>query len=309
MSTTFSRWKNRVVRDGKKSIQPVTYVCGSEQVLIEDVVRTMWEVISPPPFDSVRISVDSATLETDVWAAINQFSLDGEGLRLVQIREAQRLVNWSFLDRWIEYRSLYKNSYILFVGCEEAPDKSYNRGQVVVCNTPNDEDLVSWVKSNAVHLDNETAQHLISRTGCDLQKIANACDKIALFSGKPSPAVIDALVDVAPLDTFAEALLTLDRRSAALAVPSVPAQDLRGVVGLLDSRLDLLTRLRASRWTQRELASIPGVPVWLAKRYASVSRDYDPSRVLRRRRVLAVVDDALSRGETSGVLEALVALW
>lgn len=308
MSINFAQWKKRIGKKGRSGVPSVLYIYGSETVLKEEVLADVWELVNPHPWDSIRTWAYEYD-ENDLWTLIFQFSLDSTGTRLVQVRDAEVLANWRQLDHWVESRR-GSTASLVFVSSEDKPvDWPVSRGQLVDCRMPAEEDLIAWVQSKLITLDRETARYLLRRTGSNLYQVSNVCAKLQVFSGRPGPGVIDELVDQGPAEAFADALLSLDKRSACLAAASVPPSDLGRVVGLLDSRLALLSRLRAHGMTPREMQAIPDVPVFLAKRYAILAKYYDPDKVLRRRKVLAVADGALSRGADSGVLESITALW
>lgn len=308
MATTFARWSARVTKLGLKAIPHVIYVCGSERVLIDEVVSDIWSLIDPPDYSCSRLTAGEIS-DRAVWEIGHQISLAPSN-RLIQVREAQRIQDWKPLRIWMDSQARwYPNEYLLFVSSEEKPPEEEDlRSAIVDCKRPNDETLVRWIQDKCPGLGADVATHLLTRTGYDLIRVANVCAKLVLFPGPFGNGVVDDLCELEPLDGFVESLLMLDRRSAALAAATVPAYSLGRVVGLLDSRLDAMGALKATMGA-RELAAFPGLPASLAKKYVTVVKDYDSNRILRRRKVLSVIDEAINNGARVGVLESLCALW
>ncbi len=314
MSISFMQWKKKIEKHGRKGILRVIYVYGSETVLREEVIDDVWELVSPDPWNQIRVSLSEST-ESTIWSIANLYSISNEGSRLVQIRDAEQFRNWESLDLWFQNKK-WSNTVLLFVSSDDHISQSCNeyltshREQTVIinCTMSNPVDLNSWIQAKVPGLDTGTARYLVDRTGGNLTAIQNVCNKLSLFPGNPGPGVIDELCDQGPADTFVESLLSLDRRSAALSAPQVPAQEFRKVVGLLESRLDLLARLRAGM-EFREMRAVPGVPLERMRQYEKLSRSYDRASIIKRRTVLAVADDAISKNITLGVMEALCSLW
>lgn len=309
MATTFARWTARMTKLGLKAIPHVAYVCGSERALIDEVVADVRRLVDPPDYAYSRLTAGEIS-DRAIWEVVNRFSL-ATTTRLIQISDAQCIKDWEpYLANWLTNQvQWYPNDYLLFISSAEKPPEEENlRSAIIECKRPSDEMLIHWIQGKCPGLGVDAAGHLLTRTGYDLIRVANVCAKLVLFPGPFGNGVVDDLCEEEPLDVFVESLLMLDRRSATLAAATVPAYSLGRVVGLLDSRLDAMGSLKATMGA-RELAAFPGLPVSLAKNYVTVVKDYDSNRILRRRKVLNVIDEAINNGARVGVLESLCALW
>jgi DNA polymerase III delta subunit len=314
---TFTLWRHAA---DKGELRRVTWVCGEQRVLVEEVVDTVRALAQPGPLDCVSLTAGTVP-DRDLWAAASLYPV-GER-RLVLIREAQRITRFGPLLDWLGNLRALPGVYLLLVSDEhDLPTAKVDgktqpadyveamrapRGHLVRCSALNQSDAIAWVQRRAA-LDQETALHLLRRTGGDLGRAGAVCAKLALFDGQPSMQAIDALVAQAP-EEFVEALLHLRRTEAVHAAESVPERDYPAIIGLLDLRLDLMAVLwRANRAGLRS-REIHGEPQWLVQRYLPAAKHYEPERIDRMRHVLAVLDDAVRTGARAGVLEALTALW
>lgn len=314
---TFTAWRHAADRG---ELRRVTWVCGEQRVLVEEVVDTVRLLVSPGPLDYAALTAGEVT-EQEIWAAASLFPVGGR--RLVLIRDAHRLRNFGPLMTWLTHLRELRDVYLMFVSADAdlphtgtgraAQPTDYieairpPRGHLVRCSALNPADAVMWLQRKAT-LDDDTATHLLARTGGDLTAAGAVAAKLALFDGQPSARAIDTLVARAPHE-FTDALI-FDRKPDALhAITAVPAKDYPRITGQLDSRLDLLAALwRATRAGLRS-REIHGLPQFLVHRYLPAAKLYDPDRLHRARTALAVVDDAVRRGITTGALEALTALW
>ncbi len=261
--------------------------------------------------------------ETDIWAQANQYPLQPGAARLILIRDAEQLSQWDKLTGWLRHVRHLPNVYLVFVSNESdlastgtGKNKALKahlaalrapRGSLVRCTSPSEDDAVAWVRRRCGGLDDPTARYLLTRTGGNLAEAAHTCAKLNLFSGPVSKMSIDALSNERPSVDFADHLIALDRRKALLAIPE--ASEYTKTIALLDSRLDLLRTLHRVQLAGRSWRDTMGVNPYLARRYLPFARSYDPAACASRRRLLAVLDDAVRGGARTAVFEALVALW
>lgn len=318
--STYHQW--RVAAD-KGEVKRVTWVCGDQRVLVEEVVDTVRARVGASVLNYQTFTAGTDP-DREFWAAAHQFPLEAGANRFILVRNAERISRWQPLDGWLAATRQLVGVYLLFVSGE--PDFAYqmvdgrkaglkphletikNRGRIVRCSMPHELDLVAWVRRR-VPLDEEMARYLLRRTGADLATVAGTCTKLALLPGNPGPVTIDALCAEAPTDTFVNALLNLRKRDALLAAPSVSDKDYGRTVSVLDQRLDLLAALWRATRAGRAAREITGWPTFLVRQYLPAAKHYDPDRCVYSRRVLAVCDEALRGGARTGWLEALVALW
>jgi len=310
---TYSQWRTAV---DKGDLRRVVWICGDQHVLVEEVIDTIREHVNAGELDYTSLScVDTA--DRDIWAAAMQYPLTPGASRLLLVRDAEKLGNWEPLTEWMDHSRQLPGSHLVFVSNEtNVPDKPYIEalqsrrriGQVVRCSQPSPEDAIAWVRRRS-RLDQEMAFHLLRRVGGNIAVAASVCTKLTAFDGTAGPATIDALCDQEPGQSFVDALIAGDKPEALLAVPRMTDREQGAAITLLSARLDILGALwRSSRHAQ-SVRDLRGVPVFLAKKYRHLARDYDPNRCVYARRVVAVVDEAYRSGARVGVLEALVALW
>lgn len=265
------------------------------------------------------------THERDIWAEAFQYPLIPGSNRLIVIRDAEKLTHWDRLQTWLTHTRQLPGVYLVFVsnetdlpylmaGGKRAGLKPHvamikaPRGSLVRCSMPAEDDAVAWVQRRS-QLPESLARYLLVRTGGSLADAAAVCAKISLFDGQIGKTTIDVLARLRPSQSFADTLLRLEKPLALLAAADIEQSETGKVIGLLDSRLDLLQALHRIQVAGQSLRDATGVNPYLARQYIGIARHYDPSRCVYRRRVLAVVDDAFRNGARDGVWEALVALW
>ncbi len=308
----------------KGETRRVTWICGDQPILVEEVVDTTRQAVRPSELDYLSFT-GGVDPEREIWAAANQFPLDPAAHRLLLIRRAEKVTQWAALEHWLASSRRFPNTYLVFVSGEDDFPYHYTdgkraglkphveliktRGRIVRCAMPNDIDLLAWVRRRAPSLDEETADYLLRRCGGDLLSVAAVAGKLAVLSGTPGRASIDALCQENPSRSFVDHLLAVDKRQALLAAQRLTDRELPKLLATLDSRLDLLGELwRASR-AGLSARDVQGQPMFLVRQYLPIARHYDPNRCVYRRRVLAVCDDAARQGVKTGLVEALVALW
>lgn len=259
--------------------------------------------------------------DRDIWEAANQYPLDAGARRLVCVREAHLVRSWGPLLDWIgEAPRLLPTVHLLFVSADRDLDTKTahqavirDRGIVIRCAPPNEDDTVAWVlRAAGDRLTELTGRHLLARVGGDLEAARNVARKLAYFDGHASTDVIDALVAERRSADLVDLLIMGDKPAAFRAATVLPEAEIGMVIGSLDARLDVLGKLHGMlrrRMSPGEIARDKSVPTFLARLLESVTRDYDPGRITRSRTVLAVIDDHARVGVRAGLLEALVSLW
>lgn len=321
--STYAQWRHAA---DKGEVRRVTFVCGDQRVLAEEVVDTVRELVKPGELDYLPY-VAGEDRDLEIWAAAHQYPLTPGAPRLVTVRSAQKLRDWKPLTGWLQAagRAL-STSHLLFVS--DDPDVPYDvvagkrvarahiaamkapKGHVVRCGMPNEVDAVSWVRRRSPGLDEEMARYLLVRVGGNLMQAGAVAAKLALFErGNPGPKVIDQLTREAPADDLVTSLVAGNKRAALLAAAGIDPGEYRRVVTLLDRRLDLMSVIGRAARTGLGPREVLGHPPYLVRQFWPYARHYDERRCAQSRRVLAVVDEVLSTGARDGVLEALIALW
>ena len=328
---TFSQFLRHSAKHPPKQI---TWVCGSEPVLVEEVVQHVRTALSPEPWNLTCLSAGEDS-ERDIWTALDQHPLGGS-VRLVIVRHADRLQNWSRFIDFVEHRTKNPKTFVIMVSDEPTVPKTEvsfqdrrrgekpqplphiacltSRGYVVECRqftTSTTPAALSWVLSKA-SMRESVARHLLVRAGWDLRLVRDTCLKLAAFPGESSIAVVNTVLSEQPIDELSDALLALDRKTAFLAARSVPSGEVGRLIGLLDSKLDtagMVHDMQNAHRTSGEIAKALGAQAFLLPDLLKVSKHYNVKRRVAIRRVLAIADEAHRSGQTTGVLETVISLW
>lgn len=318
---TYAQWRTAA---DKGEVRRVTWVCGEQVVLVEEVVDTIRDLLKASDLDFVSL-VAGEDPDREIWAAAHQFPMVPGANRLIQVRNAERVKRWEPLEEWIAASRTLPNSFLLFISRDpDIPVTSVEgkkvpkpwieamrapKGHVVRCAMPNEHDATAWAKRRGP-LDEEMARYLLTRAGGNLALAASVCAKLNLCDARvPGPKVIDELCREVPTDQFVESVLLLKKRDALLAAAGMDARDYRRAILTLDHRLDLLATLNRALRTGQTVRDLVGVPPFLVRQFWPVAKHYDERRCLYNRQLLAVVDSAHKIGARDGVLEAIVALW
>lgn len=326
--STFSQW--RVGFEKTKTVRQFNYICGSESVLVEDIVRALRAELNPEPWNLSQFVVGEDS-ERLIWNDMNQFPM-GKGNRLVLIRGAERIKNWNPLMQFMAKRSSNPRTHVILVSNEERIpriphpedkdktvlpphlDKWGTKGHQVECRPFTQETAkhaVAWVQSKA-KIREGIAGHLLDRADGDLRLVRDTCEKLAVFPGDATLTTVNGLLEQVPRDSFSDALMALDKKTALAALAEVPVSDYSRTIGFLDSRLDLAGMVHdmlAQMKNVGEITRAAGNKNFLVRDVIPVAKHYEAKRRQRIRRVLALADEALRDGATDGVLETVVAYW
>lgn len=329
---SFSQFRVSFAKD--KGVRQITWVCGPEQVLIEDVVSSIKKRLNVAPWNYVPLVVGMDS-ERTVWAEIDQHPLDS-GPRLVIIRNAERLKDWNRLIEFIKYRSMNPLTHIIFVSNDErsprvavAPAGKFQKateeatpyiaafsgkGYVIECKPYTAATVphaVEWVKSK-VKMRDGIAGYMLNRANGDLRLVRDMCTKLAVFPDEITLTTINLMLKERPRDSFSDALLALDKKTALLALRDLSPSDYSRTLGFLDARLDLagmVHDMQMDHKTPSEMAMAAGNQNFLVKDIIPIAKHYDHKRRLQIRKTLALADDALRSGATEAVMESIVAFW
>lgn len=309
---TFANWLSN-----SEQVRRVTLLNSSEPVLAEEVITKTKKALGGSG-DFVHIASSQLT-DSELWDLASQNSL--LSFRMLIIREAELIKDWSPIKSWLEL-CRPNNNYLLFAPnwtqdtCDLATIKLLRQRTVSVvidCKLPNLGDTVKWIKSK-VKTDDRTASYLVEKAGGDLLKISNLCSKLNILGMVLTNNIVDALITEASADSFVDSLVLLDKKSALLAIEEVSSEDYSKIIGQLASRLiavgKLNKALRVRTTSEKELAQRLGNGYyWVIRKFVSVAPRYDENKRMSRHRVLAIADDAVQQGVRDGVLEVLVNAW
>ncbi len=308
MSTTYAQWR---VSADKAEARRCIYVCGPERLLVQEDIDTTLSIVGPSHLDHVSVSAQRVA-GADVWAYANAYPLTPNAPRLVCVRDAEALSDWAPLAGWLNTARRRPSTHLLFVsGQPDVPDADHitllrkrSQGQVVRCTTPNEADLIAWVRRRC-DLDVDLAVRLLNRVDWNVPAAADACAKLAVLGLRHvAPGTVDA-VCLPPAGDLVEYLLAGDKARAITAVDQLDT----AAIALLAARVDILERLWRAARAGVPTREIRDVPQFLTARYLPLAARYHPKRCAHARRLLAVAEDAYRNGARSGVAEALVALW
>lgn len=312
---TFSQWQ----RSGCP-VRRVTWVCGPEQVLADDVCATVRAGLSGA---GVVVFFAGTDTERDIWAAAGVVPPDGQQ-RLVIVYDAHKLRRPAELVPLVKAGREAAGVYLLFVSAEQdfsrdkdglvphlAAVRDSRNGQLVRCTAPKDDDLLDWAARCWPGLGRNAAWRLTERAGGDLAAVAEAGAK-AVATGLTAEKYIEVLCAARPGAEFAEYLIRGDRAGAlaVLAAGGLPSPG--AAIGMLDSRLSRLAAIREGQQRQlpdKDIAARFGVDRFWIARYRDVAQQYGPGRVRRCRELLAEADAAWRTGAGRGVAEVLAANW
>jgi DNA polymerase III delta subunit len=310
---------NYALWNKKRQVKQLTWLCGSETTLVEEVIDHVRHTLAPSRLDFV-VHQAGITRDREIWASASQYPLGAEASRLVLVRDAERIENWDPLETWILEKKSAPTVHLLLVFNEqdfnterEAYALCRDNGSIIKCNTPNERDLLEWIMRRGP-LDSVAGSYLLTRTGNDLGRAANVARKVQLFEGQAGADLIDALCAENIALDFVDLLVSLEKTKALVALEALSPAEYSRTIGLLDSRLDTLVklhRLLRGHMTVMDIARDVNrtVPLFLARLLMPYARHYDAKRVLRCQQVMNIVDDSVRRGARIGAMESLVLLW
>lgn len=318
---SYSQWRTAA---DKGQVAKVTWVCGDQRVLVEEVVEETKRLLEVSEFDYIPLWAESDT-ELAIWDSAYQFPLEPEARRLILVRQADCIQNWAPLEKWlVDSKSLSAN-FLLFVSDQAdypmTQDKDpkilphieliRKRGKTVKCSMPSQAEVLSWIKRNS-RLNDFSANFLYERCGGDLSAVANVCKKSLMFKADPGSQILAELSKEYSNQDFSDCLVYQNKKAALLDLPNIPESDYSKIIGQLYSKLDILYALHRAGPnfnTTRELAEATGIKVFLVAKYLQASKSYDRTKVANCRNILTVVDDAIQRHAADNAMELLVSLW
>lgn len=325
--SSFSQFWTTFQKSG--TVKQFTWVCGTEKVLIEEVIQAVRDTVSPAPWNFSQFVVGEDS-ERSIWADMGQYPMDS-GKRLVIIRNAERLKSFTPLTEFIGNRTLNPRTYVVLVSEEErlarVPGEEEGKtvlaphlaafgakGALIECRAFTQDTAkhaVSWVVSKTGMRDG-VAGHLLERSNGDLRLVRDTCEKLTALGGMLSMGTINSMLAERPRDTFANSLMALDKKTALLALKTLPEAEYSRILGLLESRLDLARMVHDMTVQQKsagEISRAAGDKRFLVPDLTPVAKHYTSNRCQMIRRALSTADEALRQGARQGVFEALVALW
>ena len=331
---SFNQWRKSL----EKNPQPrqITWICGEERVLVDDVLSYIKGYLGPEPWNYVSLSAGEDS-ERAIWNAADQFPM-GTSHRLVVIRHADQLQQWDRFTDWIKERASHPRTSLVLISdeykvpkTEPTPEERRKgvkpepvpyiaaigaKGHVIECRpytTATSKYSVEWVQSK-VRMREGVAKHLLLRSDFNLRLVRDVCRKLAVLPAdqEVTLALVNAMLTERPRDSFADALLAMDRKTALLALQEIQPEDYGRTIGYLDSRLDLagmVHDMMSEHKAPHEIARAAGSQAWLVPEIMTVAKHYSAKRRLTQRKILAIVDEAYQGGQRDGILETVVSFW
>jgi DNA polymerase III delta subunit len=329
---TWSQWW--VSHNKNPAPKQVTWVCGPERVLVDEVIEAIRRQVNPETWDYTSLFVGEES-ERELWATVNAFPA-GSTPRLVLIRDAEKLEHPEQIIEFLDKRAKNPNTYVILVSNDhevprapQTPEEKKSRtlgallpyiaaintkGRVVDCKpftSATAKHAVTWVLSK-VNMRQSVAEYLLNRSNGNLRLVRDVCAKLSVFDESLTFSMINALLKEQPRDTFVDALRALDKKTALLALEQLPVSDYSRTLGKLESDLALSGRVHdmiKARKTHSEIVKELGNQGFLARDIEETSKYYDKKRLHSIRTFLAEADVALNQGTTTGLMEALVVFY
>jgi len=318
----------------QKNPQPkrVMWVCGDAEVLVEDVVRQTAAALDLRPWSDIRL-VMGEDPESAIWDAVMQYPLEVED-RLIVVHEAQRVKNFSPLAAFLASRKINPRTHLVFVASTARAEKTKGdreqgikpallphiqtiqaKGKVVECRKFTDataKHAITWIQARA-DVTQAVARQILVRTNGDLRAIRDLCVKASAL-GETSVLAVNALCAPLPTDTFADALMVLDRKTALQALAGLSDEERTEALYDLSSRLDTARNVNAMLSARKSKTEIRAM---LAERgqghmvdyLMDTAKYYHAKRGLEVRRILDRAIRAHESGARGGVLESVIAVW
>ena len=304
-------------------LRPVAWVCGPEPVLKAEVVRAYRDAVP-----SVTLLFAGELPEYQVWDQLLSMPLPGG--RLIVVHDAEKLKDHAKFAVLAGAEGM-ETAFTVFISAEKdfasvedtagkktaAPHlaalKAARRAQLVRCARPSrEEDLLRLVSSWWPGAGSNHAHALLTRCGGDLAAAREACLKAELTGLAPGAENIEHVIGGEPAHDFADSLVAGDCRSAALAAGALGSRELGYALQVLGTQLGQLAALceaRARGLTAAEIAGKLRMDRYAQHRLSPHAGQYGPEKVRACRRLLAEAETAWRSGASTGVAEAVAALW
>jgi hypothetical protein len=312
---TYLQWNAR------RALKPVAWVCGPEPDLAREVVAAYRGIGAAD-----RGALFAADLgELKVWDDVLSAPPDGGRLLVVygaeQLTDLAKLADLTgagmdtaytvFVDGRGDFPRAGERSRKLapeFEGLQKA------RGaQLIRCCAPSREDdqvrlVASWWPGAGLSF----GQQVLARCGGSLHYAYMACEKARRAQLEPTARNAGAVCLPPPGASVADALVAGDCKTAMAGAAALQRSDVGATLGLLASRLAMLTAIATARtqgMSTQEMPSKLHIDRFLLHLMLPHASAYAPARAARCRELLAVAESAYRSGPADGLLEAVAALW
>ena len=324
--TTFSQWRTGFNKS--HTVRQVTWLSGPEVILKEEILLRIKETLHPEVWNFFPF-VAGTDSEREIWEQVDNHPVNKEN-RLVVIRSAQNLKMAERIEDFIRNKSLNPFTFLVFISDDSdlprVPVEKgrpelvgylqafQNKGTIVECKpftNSTAKHAVSWVQEKA-KISQQVAGFLLDRANGDLRLVRDLCVKLSVFPGPITAGTVSQMLSEIPRDTYADAMIMLDKKTALLALEQIQPEDYSATLGLLDARLDFASNLHdwlSEQKSPGEISRLAGKQQFLVKDVQPYAKHYDNKRRLAIRKLMSEVDETIRSGETAGTLQALTALW
>lgn len=324
--STFAQWFKSL--DKHPEPKQVTWVCGPERTLVDEVYQQIKTYINPSEYNLSYYNMQSDENRA-LWEDLRQQPLD-RTRRLIVVRHAELIEDKSKIYDWVLHKSDNPLTYVVFISYAEAletqeseekkpPLAEYldiikRRGKLVECKpfTNNTAQYaVQWVQGY-IHCTTKVAGYLLDRANGDLRVARDTCKKIQVLPVEPSLQLVRAVLDQVPRLTFEEAILSMKKEDALNRLQEMDLNARLSVVGRLDDRLTLLGLVHdmmADYHSSSEIGQALGNRRFLLPELMPIAKHYNLKRRRSCRKLLASTDKLLREGAKVGVMETLVVFW
>lgn len=324
---SFSQWYTGFTKEPK--IKTVTWLYGSEEILIQDVADRIKNFVKPDPWNLLVLDAAEST-ERHIWSEIRQLPFGIGTERLAIVWNAEKLTGENIIH-YLADRRFFPANKVVFVSREadvpkvldeetkrEVPvpfiEEIRKKGQLIQCRqfTENTAKYaVRWVMESA-RINSTNAAHLLNRANGDLRLVRDVIAKLKVFPADVTLATINTMLAERPKDTFINSLFALDRKTALKALNEMPRSEWSRTLGLLDARLELAGYVHDQQVQHKspgEIARGAGNKSFLVPDMLPVAKYYDIKRRQKIRGLLSLIDEYTTTGIPNGAFEVLVAFW
>ena len=306
------------------------YLCGNAPVWVEEALDKL-RVASPALQVDRYVYWASQTALYDIVNELNTYPLSPDGHRLIVVRDAEAITDWTDILEWLTSKAFPKTTLIAISSeprfdtavpfkaqtCLRGHDKKQHeagKGKVV-CTT-----CQGWKKkfstSGRIYEFNQTfteagkrvavdyirrqgpisteaAKHLLDRVGWDLAVGKAVMWKLSLFDTAITPPVIDVLTPALPSSEYVSALEGGRRGEAATLARTIGPEEHSRIIGQLEADLWHLQRLHtiAARGLGPRELASSGVPYVTIERLRPAAGHYHPAKVEECRAGLMMADN------------------
>lgn len=304
------------------ALRKVYWLCGSERVLVEESVDLLRRLIYPADMDYMALDA-GAVPEREVWAAINQFPMDTNAVRMVLIRRAEKLQQWDRFMLWADDLRTTQ-TYVVFVSSDSEfplhPESGEladhmklikEKGKPIRCARLSEKDMTEYVRSQ-IRITDPGMLVLLQRTECDSLSVVNFLRKVNLFDSYVTDKTVKALCAESVTQSFASSLIARNKPKAYRAAELSSRSDINKILGLLELKLNQLGVLSRGFRQHRSISSMvreDQLPVYAVEELKPLVKDYPLDKIKSCMAVIRLVDELASQGVDEDVLTTLVALW